>query len=99
MTKNASETSYASTGNAKIKVYNQLIKKVCAEEGAYYLGLASYFSDDEGNLDEERFETAIDGVHFKSAAYKEWAMYLLTHTVEGMAKNASVTSDNLAPNN
>lgn len=93
MTKSASETSYASTGNAKIKVYNELIEKVCADEGVYYLDLASHFSDDEGNLDEARFETSTDGVHFKSAAYKEWANYLLTHTAEGMMKNTSVTSD------
>lgn len=63
--------------NNRIKEYNELIKKMCAEKNVIYLDVYEALQDENGNLPEE---AAYDGVHLKKPYCEKWRAYLDTHT-------------------
>jgi len=80
ISRTAAETDYASSGgNDKIRMYNELIKTMCAELEVYYIDTYSLFADEDGNLPEE---AGFDGVHLNAIHYREWGEYVRTHTIE-----------------
>lgn len=68
--------------NAKLREYNDLIADMCVEKEVYLLDVASYFSDENGDL-KSSYETGVDGAHFKAGGqgYLDWANYIRSHTV------------------
>jgi hypothetical protein len=53
-------------GNAKVREYNDLLRKMCAECGLIYLDVYSAFADENGCLIEEY---SSDGVHLSAEGY------------------------------
>lgn len=68
--------------NAKLRDYNERIAEMCREKEVYLLDVASYFSDENGDL-KASYETGVDGAHFKAGGqgYIDWANYIRSHTV------------------
>lgn len=71
--------------NPKIDRYNQIMREHCAENGWYYLDVASAVKDDNGNFDPSCCGDAKRmGIHFSAAGVKVWEEYLLTHVPEAL---------------
>ncbi len=63
--------------NERIRLYNRLIKEMCAQKGVKYLDVYQAVADSSGVLPED---ASPDGVHLNMAYCKKWANYLRTHT-------------------
>lgn len=63
--------------NERIRLYNRLMKEMCAEKGVKYLDIYSAVVNNSGALPED---AAVDGVHLNMAYCKKWANYLRSHT-------------------
>ena len=63
--------------NDRIRLYNRLIKEMCAEKGVKYLDVYQAVVNSSGALPDD---AAVDGVHLKMAYCKKWANYLRAHT-------------------
>lgn len=63
--------------NERIRLYNRLMKEMCAEKNVKYLDVYSAVVDSSGALPED---AAVDGVHLNAAYCKKWANYLRSHT-------------------
>lgn len=63
--------------NERIRLYNRLIKEMCAQKGVKYLDVYHAVVDSSGALPAD---AAADGVHLKMEYCKKWANYLRTHT-------------------
>lgn len=63
--------------NERIRLYNRLIKEMCAQKGVKYLDVYQAVVDSSGALPAD---AAVDGVHLKMEYCKKWANYLRTHT-------------------
>ncbi len=71
--------------NPKIDRYNQIMREHCAENGWYYLDVASAVKDEDGNFDPSCCGDAKRmGIHFSAAGVKVWEEYLLTHVPEAL---------------
>lgn len=64
--------------NERIRLYNDLIVKMCEEKEVYYLNVAEAVQDASGVLPEE---AAMDGIHLKPSYCVKWLDYLKSHTV------------------
>lgn len=79
MSKTASDREYASQGgNDRLKLYNELIKTMCADNAVHFVDVFSLFADEDGYLPEE---AGFDGIHLNPSYYKQLAEYLRTHTI------------------
>ena len=67
-----------------INKYNELIRKMAAEQQVYYLDAAAAVQDDEGYLPAE---AATDGIHLKPAYCRQWFEYLQQHYITGGVVN------------
>lgn len=67
-------------GNAKIKIYNELLYKMADENKIYFLDVASSIVDDFGNLPETMAES--DGMHLKKQGYEKIFNYYSRHTLK-----------------
>ncbi|HOJ49162.1 MAG TPA: GDSL-type esterase/lipase family protein [Bacillota bacterium] len=67
----------AHVNNKRIKEYNALIRKMCAEKNVIYLDVGQALQDENGNLPED---AAYDGVHLKKPYCEKWRAFLDTHT-------------------
>lgn len=63
--------------NERIRLYNRLMKAMCAEKNVKYLDIYSAMVNSSGALPED---AAVDGVHLNMAYCKKWANYLRSHT-------------------
>ena len=59
---------------------NNQVAKLANEKGMYYINLHEVLAGDDGYLKAE-YDSGLDGIHLKPAAYTEWVQYLMTHTV------------------
>ena len=64
--------------NERIRLYNELILKMCEEKEVYYLNVAEAVQNASGVLPEE---AAVDGIHLKPSYCVKWLDYLKSHTV------------------
>ncbi len=70
----------------RINNYNGALRKMCEEEGCYYLDIYSLFAMENGFLPED---AASDGVHLDTAHNYVWEDYLKCHAVQtGLAPAA-----------
>lgn len=63
--------------NDRIRLYNRLLKEMCAQKGVQYLDVYQAVVDGSGNLPAD---ASADGVHLKMAYCRKWADYLRAHT-------------------
>ena len=59
---------------------NNQVAKMANEKGMHYINLHEVLADDDGYLKDE-YDSGLDGIHLKPAAYTYWVQYLMTHTV------------------
>ncbi len=64
--------------NERVRLYNDLIVKMCEEKQVYYLNVSEAVQDASGVLPEE---AAMDGIHLKPSYCVKWLDYLKSHTV------------------
>lgn len=57
----------------EVKILNEMIKAICAEQGATYLDVNSALSDQNGMLDAKYTN---DGLHLLGAGYAAWKEYI-----------------------
>ena len=65
--------------NEKIAARNELLKQFAQEQKAYYIGINSVVSTEDGSLKQEM---TTDGIHLKAQYMDLWREYLRTHAVE-----------------
>ena len=69
--------------NTNMAAYNEKLAALCAEQGYYFVDVASVVSDSEGNLIQSY---CIDpdnmGIHFTDEGCQVWIDYLYTHTAQ-----------------
>lgn len=71
--------------NEKIDSYNEAMRALCAEQGWYYLDVASRFKDEEGWLKRDYCgDLPGMGIHFTFAGTKVWTEYLITHIPDAL---------------
>ncbi len=71
--------------NPKIDRYNQIMREHCAENGWYYLDVASAVKDKDGNFDRSCCgDNKGMGIHFSADGVRVWENYLLTHVPEAL---------------
>lgn len=63
--------------NERIRLYNRLMKEMCAEKKVNYLNIYAAVANSSGALPDD---AAVDGVHLNRAYCKKWADYLRSHT-------------------
>ena len=69
--------------NDVIREYNARMRKLCVENGWYYVDVASAVMDQGGYLIREYSGDADSmGIHFNTEGSRVWAEYLLTHVPE-----------------
>ena len=59
---------------------NNQVAKMASEKGMHYINLHEVLAGDDGYLKPE-YDSGLDGIHLKPAAYTQWVQYLMTHTV------------------
>lgn len=64
--------------NARIAVYNELLRQVAQEKECSYVNVAEAVTGEDGCL---RADLTFDGVHLNTAGCKLWLEYLRTHSV------------------
>ncbi|MFT3985060.1 MAG: GDSL-type esterase/lipase family protein [Lachnospiraceae bacterium] len=65
--------------NENIAARNELLKQFAQEQQAYYIGINSVVSAEDGSL---KPEMTTDGIHLKAQYMDLWREYLRTHAVE-----------------
>lgn len=66
--------------NTVINEYNGKVRKICDENGWYFINIADAVSDEKGFLRDEYCSDNPDmGIHFNSKAAQVWVDYLKTH--------------------
>ena len=65
--------------NTNVEKRNDQLKKIAAENGAYYLDVGSALAGPDGALPEEM---AADGIHLKAQYMGLWKQYIMSHAVE-----------------
>lgn len=65
--------------NEKIAARNELLKQFAQEQKAYYIGINSVVSTEDGSL---KPDMTTDGIHLKAQYMDLWSEYLRTHAVE-----------------
>ncbi len=73
----SAEDSVHSNGN--IAARNELLNQFAQEQKAYYIGINSVVSTEDGSL---KPEMTTDGIHLKAQYMDLWREYLRTHAVE-----------------
>jgi lysophospholipase L1-like esterase len=71
-------TRLAAIPTSRVNQLNQTIAAITQEEGVEFLNLATYFSDDQGNL---RHELTTDGLHLNVLGYTIWDWAMRSFTV------------------
>ena len=65
--------------NANVQAYNEVIIQMAAEKKVVLLNIPEIYTGEDGQLPAE---LASDGCHFAIGAYKRWADYLRSHTID-----------------
>ena len=78
-----------SLNNDVIRKYNERMLEFCAENGWYYVDVASALMDEDGYLVREFSGDADEmGIHFNTEGCMVWVDYLLTHVPEHLKETA-----------
>lgn len=75
--------------NARILVYNDVIKTLAEEQQCCFLDVAACLTGEDGLLPKD---LNFDGIHLNPAGCKVWLNYLKTHSLEEDAVNAAVAA-------
>lgn len=73
--------------NARILVYNEVIRALAEEKACYFLDVAACLTGEGGVLPVAQ---TTDGIHFNKAGCKTWLGYLRTHSLEADAIAAAL---------
>ena len=69
--------------NTNMAAYNEKLAALCAEQGYYFVDVASVVSDSEGNLIQSYCSDPDNmGIHFTDEGCQVWVDYLYTHTAQ-----------------
>ncbi len=81
VTKARSDKAIYNLTNARLDSYNGAISAFADNKTVFYLDVNEIFDDGNGNLRDECTSANGDGAHLLAKYYKEWATFLLQHTV------------------
>ena len=73
--------------NARIAVYNEVIKTLAEEKECYFLDVAACLTGEDGFLPKD---WNFDGIHLNPAGCRVWLGYLRTHSLEDEAIAAAL---------